>query len=94
MNPEVRRLRVVLHATRHAVSPDGACWSGVADLRAELNSGAIEHYVIRSGTYHATKAAAIEAAREAFVRDMMAARPAPPVPRIPPTASPWADCYM
>ena len=92
MNPGVLRLRVSIYAIPQAAC-DGGHWSGVAELRAELASGAVEHYVIRPGTRQSTRAAAIDAAREAFLRDMKAAAARNTPPR-PPLASPWAECFM
>ena len=94
MNPEVQSLRVVIYATKHATSPGGLHWSGVAELQAELKSGAIENYVIKSGTQHPTRVAAIEAVRQAFVRDMMYVHPALIAASPPQRTSAWSDCYM
>ena len=75
MNPEVQSLRVVVYATKHSPSPDGLIWSGVAEIQAELRDGRRENYLIKPGTRHATKSAAIEAARQAFVQDMAYSHP-------------------
>jgi hypothetical protein len=90
---EIQSLRLVIYACQDPALPVEPHWSGIAEVQAALKNGGLETYVVKSGSRHSTKGAAIEAAHQMVMKELISSSTMLPSKTGQPMHSP-SDIYL